>query len=99
MKTIVLISLLALTACTSQTQEQFSKVCAEIQTIQTNPNVAPVLNAQDPHSAVGVLWADAKSACNNGIPVVGVSTDWSALVWGEIKALAPIVLPILIELI
>ncbi|HEX3862748.1 MAG TPA: hypothetical protein VHY35_13740 [Stellaceae bacterium] len=76
-----------------------SAVCTDVQAAESNAAVAGPLDAEDPHSALGVLWADAKSACTNGVPAVGVSTDWGALVWSEAKQLVPVVLPILIGLV
>ncbi len=82
-----------------QFTQAVTTVCNDIATAQANQLVAGSLNAQDPHSALGVLWADAKSACVNGVPAPMVATDWGALVWGEVKTLAPVVVPILIGML
>ncbi len=62
-------------------------------------SVTTTLDAANPHSALGVLWADAKSGCANGAPTVGVSKTWTAVVWGMLKAVAPTVVPWLIGLL
>lgn len=93
---IVSAALLALVGCT-QVQHTVSNVCADIAKIPA-PAVI-VLDQQDPHSSVGVIWADVKAACANGAPTPGVALDWVGLVFGELKALAPTVLPVLIGLL
>jgi hypothetical protein len=72
-------------------------VCTDI--AKMPPAAVAVLDAQDPHAAVGVLWADAKAACVAGVPVVGVDASWTGTVWGELKVLIPQVVPALIPLL
>lgn len=63
------------------------------------PAAIASLNALDPHSAIGVIWADAKSACTNGAPAPGVSVSWGSMLWGELKVLIPQMLPSLIPML
>ena len=79
-------------------------ISTAVSTVCTDLSKMPVaavamLDSQDPHSAIGVLWADARSFCANGVPTAGVSTGWGALVWGEVKTLIPVVLPQLFPLL
>jgi hypothetical protein len=87
---------LALQGCTGLTNV-VSTVCGDIAKLP--PSVTAVFDAADPHSALGVLWADAKAGCVNGAPTPGVSTDWVGMIWGEIKVLAPTLIPWLIGLL
>jgi len=87
---------LSLSACSALTTT-VSTVCVDIAALP--PAAVAVLNAQDPHSAIGVLWADAKVACVAGVPAAGVSTDWAGMIWGELKVLIPQVLPALLPLL
>jgi hypothetical protein len=95
-----LIGIFLLTAigCTPSQVATVSTVCADIAKVQTGP-AAVQLAALDPHSALGVLWADANAGCVAGAPVAGVQPDWTGMVWGALKALAPSVLPLLIGLL
>ena len=89
---------LALGACTpQQVSGTVSTVCADVAAI--SPQARAILDAQDPHSAAGVLWADTKSACVNGTIAVGVDPTWGGMIVGELKALIPQVLPMLIPLL
>ncbi len=98
MRKIVLLAFpLLLTASCAHLQSAATTVCTDM--AQLPPAVVATLDSQDPHSALGVLWADAKSGCANGIPISGVSVSWTAEVWGMIKAVAPAVLPWLIGLL
>ncbi|HEV2303315.1 MAG TPA: hypothetical protein VGR91_17245 [Stellaceae bacterium] len=92
-----LVAALGLGGC-AQLSSAVGTVCTQVQAIESNPAAAGPLDAQDPHSAVGVLWADAKAACVNGAPAPGVSTNWAQLVTSELLALIPSVLPALIGL-
>lgn len=74
-----------------------SGVCGDVARLPVS--VGATLDAQDPHSTLGVLWADTKAGCAVGAPAAGVSPDWTAMVWGSVKALAPVVLPYLIGLL
>ncbi len=87
---------LALGGC-PQFTTAVSTVCTDI--AKMPPAAVAVLDAQDPHSAVGVLWSDAKAACIAGVPAPGVSQDWGGMVWGELKVLIPQLLPQLIPLL
>lgn len=62
-------------------------------------NAVAALDSLDPHSALGIYWADAKSACANGVPVASVSSTWREQLWGSVKALAPTIIPWLIGLL
>src|SRR5690349_9045881 len=75
----------------------FTTACADIASMP--PAAVAALNAQDPHSAIGVLWADAKSACVAGLPAVGVDQSWGGMIWGELKVLIPQLLPSLIPIL
>lgn len=87
---------LGVVAC-SQLSAGVSTVCADVAKLPVS--VTAVLDASAPSSALGVLWADAKAGCANGVPAAGVSTDWVGMVWGEVKVLAPTLIPWLIGLL
>lgn len=89
-------SLLLIASC-QQATTAFDTTCADIAAMP--PAAVAVLDAQDPHSALGVIWADAKSACSNGIPVPGVSASWGSMLWGELKVLIPQLLPSLLPIL
>ncbi len=97
---------LALSGC-AQTIKTAHTVCDDFAQAQANPIVAAALDAQDLHSAVGVLWADAKVACVaiNGVPVPApsVGNAWISDVWTgllvAVKAAAPTVLPMILGLL
>ncbi len=84
---------LALNGCADLTTA-VSTVCGDLARMPLA--AVATLDAQDPHSAIGVLWADAKSACVAGAPAAGVSTDWTGMIFGELKVLIPQLLPQLI---
>ena len=84
-------------ACTPQQQAAVSTVCRDLASMP--PAAVAILDAQDTHGAIGVLWADAKSGCANGVPAIGVDQSWTGLVMGELKALLPAMLPQLIPLL
>jgi hypothetical protein len=88
--------LLAAVGCAALTSG-VSTVCGDIAKLPVS--VTSTLDAADPHSALGVLWADAKAGCAVGAPVAGVSTDWVSMIWGEVKVLAPTLIPWLIGLL
>ena len=88
---------LALAACTVQQQVAVSTVCRDLASMP--PAAVAILDAQDQHGAIGVLWADAKSGCANGVAALGVDQSWTGMVWGEIKAILPSVLPQLVPLL
>ena len=90
------LAVLGLAGC-SQVSSVVSTTCADL--AKMPPAAVAVLDAQDPHSALGVLWADTKSACANGVPAVGVTADWGGMVWGELKVLIPQLLPALVPLL
>ncbi len=54
---------LAFSGC-AQVSTAITTACADIASMP--PAAVVALDAQDPHSAVGVLWADAKAACIAG---------------------------------
>ncbi len=87
------------TAALVQSTSIGTSVCADVAKAKATPIVAAALDAQVPTSSIGVLWADAKSACVGAVVAPGVTTDWAGLIWGEVKVLAPTVLPILIGLL
>lgn len=88
--------LLSFSGC-AQVAQVANTVCTDMAKIP--PDAAAALNALDPHTALGVYWADAKSACINGVPTVGVTGDWANQMWGAVKGLLPQVLPSLIPLL
>ena len=94
---LVIVAALSLAACTAQQQAAVSSVCQNLASMP--PAVVASLDAQDQHSAIGVLWADVKSGCANGVPTLGVDQSWTGMVWGELKAILPAVLPQLIPLL
>jgi len=71
-------------------------VCQDIVAVQSAPDAAGQLNALDIHSALGVLWADAQSACKGAVPAAGVDPSWGSAVWHMVLQTAPVVLPKLI---
>jgi hypothetical protein len=95
-RALTVAAILGLAACTQVAQVE-TTVCTDLAKIP--PGAAAALDAQDPHSAIGVLWADAKAACANGVPAPGVSADWGGMIWGELKVLIPQVLPSLLPLL
>ncbi len=88
--------LLLMVGCSALTTAE-QTVCTDISALPAS--VTATLGAADPHSALGVLWADAKSGCANGVPAAGVGVSWTGEVWGMLKALAPTVIPWLIGLL
>ncbi len=85
---------LSLVGC-AQLTTATNTVCGDMAKLPVT--VTAVLDAQDPHSALGVLWIDAKAGCVVGAPAV--SPDWHATVWAGVKKLAPIVIPWLIGML
>lgn len=81
----------------SQFTQAVSTACSDI--ARMPPVAVAVMDAQDPHSTVGVIWANMKSGCANGLPVVGVDQSWSGMLWGELKVLIPQLLPQLIPVL
>lgn len=90
---------LMLSACAPSGPVTPASVCGDIQAAKSAPDAATQLNALDPHSALGVLWADAQSGCIGAMPVAGVDASWTQQVWAMAKGLIPTVLPLLIGLI
>jgi hypothetical protein len=72
-------------------------VCTDMAALP--PAAAAALNSIDPHSPLGIYWADAKSACLNGVPTAGVSGDWRGQMWQAVKMLIPQVLPSLLPML
>ena len=93
---LLVAGVLSLASC-AQIAAVEKTVCDDIAKLPVS--VTSTLDAEDPHSALGVLWADVKAGCANGVPVVGVSQTWTAMVWGMLKVIAPTVLPWLIGLL
>jgi hypothetical protein len=54
------------------------------------------LDAQDPSSAGGTLWADTKAGC---AAASTTAPDWTGMVFGELKAILPQVLPTVLPLL
>lgn len=77
---------LALTACGTGLVPPTTPggVCADVHAL--SPAVVAILDAYDPHSAVGVLWADVVAGCATGS---NAAPTWVALVWAELRALLP----------
>ena len=92
-----LAALVTVAAGCQQAAQITTSVCTDI--AQIPPPAAATLNSLDPHSALGVYWADAKSACTNGVPTSGVGTDWANQMWGAVKGLIPQVLPSLLPIL
>jgi hypothetical protein len=90
------LALLALTSC-AQLTTAVNAVCGDVAAVPVTATQA--LDAQDPHSALGILWSDTKAACANGVPAPGVDGSWGGMVWGELKALIPQVVPSLLPLL
>lgn len=107
MKPLALVAVLALCGCAvttattpaSTTGVTPTSVCADMAALKAAPDAATALASVDPHSALGVIWADAQSGCNGAVPVAGVNASWTAEMWGMVRAIAPTVLPILIGLL
>ena len=87
---------LALGSC-AEVWKAVDTVCTE--QAKMPANVVAALDALDVHSAAGVYWANAKSACAAGVPVIGVSETWGSQMLGAVKALAPAVIPWLVGLL
>lgn len=81
-------------ACSTPSSSTAAGVCADIAKLP--PLVTTALAAEPATSALGVLWADAKAGCATGSTA---STDWTGMVWGMIRTLAPTVIPLLATLI
>ena len=94
---VAVVTLAAVLASCAPLSTAVSTACTDIAAMP--PAATAALDAQDPHSAVGVLWADAKAACVAGVPAVGVSESFGGMVWGELKVLIPQVLPTLLPLL
>lgn len=76
-----------------------TSVCQTIAKAQSNATVSQQLAAIDPTSALGVVWAQAKSGCSGATPAAGVDATWTQSVWQMVLNLLPIVLPKLVPLI
>jgi hypothetical protein len=76
-----------------------ASVCQDIAAVQQAPDAAAQLNSIDEHSALGVLWAQAKSGCPGGVPAAGVNPTWTQEVWAMVKAAIPQVLPTLLPVV
>ena len=89
-------AVLWLAACASATPGPAAGVCSDIGSMV--PAAVAALDGQPATSAVGVLWADVKAGCATAASV-SASPDWTGMVWGELKALIPQVLPTLLPLL
>ncbi len=100
MNCLVLAAALALPLAFSGCQQAVQvadTVCTDMAAMP--PAAALALNSIDPHSPLGIYWADAKSACLNGVPTAGVSGDWRGSMWQAVKMLIPQVLPSLLPML
>ncbi len=91
------VSGLVLLAGCAQVQTVENELCAKIARLP--PLVVATLDAQPASSAIGTLWAYQKSACVAGVPALGVTSGWGAMVWGQLKVIIPQVLPQLLPLL
>ena len=94
---MVVALLVALLWACAQVGQAVTTVCGDVARLP-GPALA-ALDGQDPHSALGVIWADVKAGCANGVPAAGVSADWVGMVWGELKVLIPQALPSLLPIL
>lgn len=99
MRKFLYISILGLVLAGCSTLNSQSPICMEVEKAKANPQVSLILDAQNPATALGELWLSAKASCQGSEVKAEVSPDWAGMVWGEVKALAPILLPILLGLI
>jgi hypothetical protein len=108
MKRIALGLVLALAACAPPPSDTPAvvagkvtpaSVCADILAVANAPDAARQLADLDPHSALGSLWADARAARPAGMPAGGVSSSWTAMVWGMARTLIPQLLPKLLPVL
>jgi hypothetical protein len=76
-----------------------STVCRDIAAVQAAPDAVALLESQDPHSTLGVIWAQAKSSCAGGVPLAGIDATWRQQVWQMFLNAAPVVLPKLAALL
>lgn len=77
-----------------------SNVCTTVAKIEATPSAVLALDALDPHSAGGVLWANVEAACPLGVSIPPtVSPTWGQIVLQELIALLPSILPWLLPLI
>jgi hypothetical protein len=91
-----LAAMLALAAC-GPLATLATTACSEQAKLPATVTVA--LDALDPHSTLGIYWANAKSACAAGVPVVTVTPEWREAMWKAVKGLAPSVIPWLMGLL
>ncbi len=96
---VAIAALLALAGCAAQQPPQQSSVCASVAKVKAAPDAATLLAGIDPHSAFGVVWSEVDASCQGAAPVAGVDPTWQANVWAMVKALAPVVLPIILGLL
>lgn len=68
--------------------------CSAVAAIEAG-SLGKTLDAADPHSAEGVLWADAKAACPAGAAAPGVDLSWIGSVVQMLAQLVPTLAPIL----
>jgi hypothetical protein len=83
---LVLAGVLAMGGCATNPA---ADVCGEVRTIENTPAALALINAQPPTSAIGVVWADLKSACSGGSLKPGVGESWASQVLQDLLALAP----------
>lgn len=84
----------ALAACAPgapSSGDPVASACAALATVEASPEGAK-LDQLDPHSATGILWADAKAAC---AAQKGVNGAWLLGVLELLVKAAPVIAPIL----
>lgn len=74
-------------------------VCGDVGAVMTAPDGGVRLDAFDPHSAIGVLWADVKAACPGGQPAAGVDASWTSMVWSMLVPLLAQAVPAVMALL
>jgi hypothetical protein len=79
---------LAIGGCASGSNQE-ADVCTEVQAIESDAATAALLDGEPSTSAIGVVWADVKSACSNGSLNPTVSESWAEEVLQDLLALAP----------
>lgn len=89
---------LGLAACanTGSTPNAAVTACAAVAKVEASPDGAK-LDKLDPHSAGGILWADAKTACPGGVPANGVNTAWVQTVVSALATAAPSIAPLIVS--
>jgi hypothetical protein len=96
-------SLLAIAGCSSPppapVQTGGAEECAIVARLEAQPAAIAQLDGLDPHSELGVLWADAQAGCPAGGAPASIEPAWKQAVVGGLVAALPKVLPLLLPLI